>query len=51
MLQIKERTLAISFVVFTFRLAFEFFKECGGVSVGVVSKDTCLHNQDNNSIT
>ncbi len=32
MLQIKKRTPTPSFVVFTFRFAFESFKECGGAS-------------------
>jgi hypothetical protein len=32
-LWVKERTLILSFsIVFTFKLAFESFKECGGAS-------------------
>jgi hypothetical protein len=33
MLRIKKRTLTPSFIIFTFRLTFESFKEYGGASL------------------
>jgi hypothetical protein len=32
MLQVRERTPNLSFVVFTFGFTFEFFEKCGGAS-------------------
>jgi hypothetical protein len=38
MLQIRKHTpILFSFIVFTFKLAFESFKECGGALIGTFS--------------